>query len=115
MGGTAKWNVLGDTDLSESMPEVFAPPPEIVSVYMEQEVEQALIEWNPLIARIIRHRGLFGSAPRVHTEILSVQPTRAEVWPLRFLRRHFFDFFGVGNCCIQREIESPRFESENAK
>ena len=51
MGGTAKWNVLGDTDLSESMPEVFAPPPEIVSVYMEQEVEQALIEWNPLIAR----------------------------------------------------------------
>jgi tRNA(adenine34) deaminase len=95
MGGTTKWNVLGDTDLSQSMPEVFAPPPEIVSGYMEQEVEQALIEWNPLVARIIRHRGLFGSAPRVHTEILSAQPPhRRGSWLLRFLRRDFFDFFG---------------------
>src|SRR5262249_13488737 len=65
MGGTTKWNVLGDTNLSKLMPEVFAPPPEIVSGYMEQEVEQALIDWNPLIARIIRFRGLFGSAPQV--------------------------------------------------
>jgi len=62
---------------------------------MEQEVEQALIEWNPLIARIIRHRGLFGSAPRVHTEILPVQPAHDRgSWLLRFLRRDFFDFFG---------------------
>jgi tRNA(adenine34) deaminase len=94
MGGATKWNVLADTDLSKSMPEVFAPPPEIVSGYMEQEVEQALIEWSPLIARIIRHRGLFGSAPRVHTEIVSVQPRRRGSWLLRFLRRDFFDFFG---------------------
>jgi tRNA(adenine34) deaminase len=95
MGGATKWNILGDTDLSKSMPEVYAPPPEIVSGYMEQEVEQALIEWNPLIASIIRYRGLFGSAPRVHTEIPSVQPTHSpRSWLLRFLRRDFFDFFG---------------------
>src|SRR5262245_49547266 len=94
MGGVTKWNVLADTDLSEAMPEVYAPPPEIVSGYMEQEVEQALIEWNPLIASIIRHRGLFGSAPRVHTEILSGQPRLYDRWLLRFLRRHLFDYFG---------------------
>jgi hypothetical protein len=57
---------------------LFSPPPEIISNYMEQEVEQALIEWNPLIARIIRHRGLFGSAPRVHTELDTVQRHRHE-------------------------------------
>lgn len=94
MGGKTKWHVLDDTDISEAMPEVYAPPPEIVSGYMEQEVEQALIEWNPLIARALRHRGLFGSAPRVHTELLTVQPRRHESWLLRFLRRHFFDLFG---------------------
>ena len=94
MGGKTKWHVLDDTDISEAMPEVYAPPPEIVSAYMEQEVEQALIEWNPLIARAIRHRGLFGSAPRVHTGLLTVQPRRHESWLLGFLRRHFFDLFG---------------------
>jgi tRNA(adenine34) deaminase len=94
MGGKTKWHVLTDTDISEAMPEVYAPPPEIVSGYMEQEVERALIEWNPLIARVIRHRGLFGSAPRVQTEILSVRPRQHESWLLRFLRRHFFDLFG---------------------
>ena len=94
MGGLTKWNVLADTNLSEAMPEVFASPPEIVSGYMEQEVEQALIEWNPLIARIIRRRGLFGSAPRFDTEVLSREPRHQDSWLLRFLRRHFFDFFG---------------------
>ncbi len=92
MGGMTKWNILGDTDLSTSMPEVFAPPPEVVSGYMEAEAEQALIEWHPLIARIIRRRGLF--APQ-HTETLTSQrPHRRASRLLAFLRRHFFDFFG---------------------
>src|SRR5512139_870562 len=95
MGGVTKWNVLNDTDISTAMPEVFAPPPEIVSGFMEKEAEQALIEWSPLIARIIKKRGLFGSAPRVQTEIL---PGRQRYFRRsglgRFLRRHFFDYFG---------------------
>jgi len=93
MGGATKWNILGDTDLSRSMPEVYAPPPEIVAGFMEAEVEQALIEWHPLIARIIRARGLFGSAPRIHTDVMLKPPRRDRRW-LAFLRRHFFDFFG---------------------
>jgi tRNA(adenine34) deaminase len=95
MGGVTKWNVLNDTDISTAMPEVFAPPPEIVSGFMEKEVEQALIEWNPLIARIIKKRGLFGSAPRARTEILSRRQRYFRHGGLgRFLRRHFFDYFG---------------------
>ena len=94
MGGLTKWNILGDTDLSQAMPEVYAPPPEVVSGYMVEEVEKALIEWHPLIARIIRMRGLFGSAPRVHTEVLSVQRPHRDNRLLGFLRRHLFDLFG---------------------
>jgi tRNA(adenine34) deaminase len=92
MGGVSKWNILGDQDLSTAMPEVFAPPPEIVSGYMEKEVEQALVGLNPLIGAIIRQRRLFGSAPRVLAKTLLVPDVRSRV--LRFLRRNFFDYFG---------------------
>jgi tRNA(adenine34) deaminase len=96
MGGVSKWNILGDEDLSTSMPEVYAPPPEIVPGYMEDEVQRALIDWNPLIARVIKHRGLFGSAPRVHTDVMesAAQPRRRDNPALAFLRRHLFDLFG---------------------
>ncbi len=95
MGGVSKWNILGDEDLSKSMPEVYAPPPEIVPGYMEDEVQQALIDWNPLIARVIKHRGLFGSAPRVHTEVMSAPHLHRHDNPaLAFLRRQLFDLFG---------------------
>jgi hypothetical protein len=97
MGGVSKWNVLGDEDLCSTMPEVFAPPPEIVSGFMAKEAEQALIEWNPLIGSIIRERGLFGSAPRVMSEVIQtcpVQPPGLRSGALRYLRRHLFDRFG---------------------
>ncbi len=95
MGGTTKWNILADMDLSQAMPEVYAPPPEIVSGYMEQEVEQALVEWNPLVARVIKQRGLFASIQRMHTEVLSARwGHQRESWLPRFLRRNFFDHFG---------------------
>jgi tRNA(adenine34) deaminase len=91
MGGVSKWNILVDTDICSAMPEVFAPPPEVISGYMAEEAEQALIEWNPLIAGIIRRRGLFGTAPRV---LKITQPTGLRGRVLRFLRRNVFDYFG---------------------
>jgi tRNA(adenine34) deaminase len=94
MGGLSKWNVLGDTGLSTHMPEVFAPPPEVVSGFMADAAEQALIAWNPLVAGIIRHRGLFGAAPRVVINAMQRQPENLHNRVLRFLRRHFFDHFG---------------------
>jgi tRNA(adenine34) deaminase len=92
MGGMSKWNVLGDTDICSAMPEVFAPPPEVISGYMAKEAEHALIEWNPLIAGIIIKRRLFGVAPRVITTV--TQPLRLRGRVLRFLRRNLFDYFG---------------------
>jgi tRNA(adenine34) deaminase len=97
MGGVSKWNVLGDEDLSNAMPEVFAPPPEIVSGFMADEVERSLIEWNPLIAGIMIGRGLFGAAPRVMVQAMdrgSSGPRSLYRRTLGFLRRNFFDYFG---------------------
>jgi tRNA(adenine34) deaminase len=92
MGGVSKWNVLADEGLSSVMPDVFAPPPEIVAGFMAMEAEQALVKWNPLIAEVIKRRGLFGAVPRVIVERALNRPVREQV--LCFLRRNFFDHFG---------------------
>jgi tRNA(adenine34) deaminase len=97
MGGLSKWNVLADEDLSRAMPEVFAPPPEIVSGFMVQEAEQVLFDWNPLIAAIIKRRGLFGDAPQVIGQATKVGSPRRHGIASRvmaYLRRELFDRFG---------------------
>jgi len=95
MGGVSRWNVLADTGLSSAMPEVFAPPPEIVSGFMAKEAEEALIEWNPLIAEVIKRRGLFGAAPRVFMDQQrSAAPPGLRERLMSFLRRNLFDYFG---------------------
>jgi tRNA(adenine34) deaminase len=97
MGGVSRWNVLGDEELARAMPEVFAPPPEIVSGFMADAVERALIDWNPLVAAIIKSRGLFGSAPRAVTDVSELHRAQSRMRRspvLGFLRRHLFDHFG---------------------
>jgi len=97
MGGLSKWNVLSDSDICTVMPEAFAPPPEILSGYMANEAQKALMEWNPLVASAIKRRGVFEAQPTItSTDVQScaVQSpgVRRSVW--RFLRRNVFDYFG---------------------
>ena len=97
MGGVSKWNVLADNGLYSVMPDVFAPPPEIVAGFMAQEAERALTEWNPLIAEVIKRRGLFGATSRVIAERAQHSPVslpQLRERMLRFLRRNVFDHFG---------------------
>ena len=96
MGGLTKWNVLADEEISSAIPEVFAPPPKIVRGFMAEEAERALIEWNPIIGRIITARGLFGTAPRVIAKDEQPGPLHASLQNrlFRFLRRNLFDHFG---------------------
>ncbi|MEO6945651.1 MAG: nucleoside deaminase [Nitrobacter sp.] len=97
MGGVSKWNVLADEGLSRVMPEVFAPPPEIVGGFMVKEAEQVFVDWNPLITKIIEERGLFGVAPRVMSAASDTHSSRPGLFfgeVMRFLRREVFDHFG---------------------
>ena len=97
MGGVSKWNVLTDEDLSKTMPEVFDPPPEIIAGFMAQEVERALLKWNPLVWGVIMKRGLFvaGSLETVRAREPDTDPRRNSARRLlAFLRRTVFDRFG---------------------
>jgi tRNA(adenine34) deaminase len=96
MGGMSKWNVLGDEDISRTMPEVFAPPPAILDGFMAQEAAKALFEWNPLVWAVLKRRGLFitGKPPVLGApqSVLPFGKRRARMWAI--LRRNFFDRFG---------------------
>ena len=97
MGGVSKWNVLTDEDLSKTMPEVFDPPPEIIAGFMAQEVDQALLKWNPLVWGVIMKRRLFVAGPceTVSARELDTDPARKLTRRLlAFLRRTVFDRFG---------------------
>ena len=72
MGGVSKWNVLADDGLSDTMPEVFAPPPLIRGGFMWQEAERTLEEWSPVAWAVMKRRGIFTKAatpgsPRART------------------------------------------------
>jgi tRNA(adenine34) deaminase len=93
MGGVSKWRVLTDQGISDTMPDVFADPPAILSGFMAQEAEAALLEWNPVIAGAIKARGLLVPGPlREIGPTRAHRPVRARV--MRFLRRAVFDRFG---------------------
>jgi tRNA(adenine34) deaminase len=97
MGGVSKWNVLTDRDLSDKMPEVFDPPPEIIGGFMAREVEHALLAWNPVVFGIILERGLFTVGPLEtvnRREPVSDPETKLMRKVMAFLRRTVFDRFG---------------------
>jgi tRNA(adenine34) deaminase len=47
-GGLSRWNILADVELSNTLPEVFAPPPEIVPGFMHEQVEAAMARRTPI-------------------------------------------------------------------
>jgi len=94
--GASRWNVLTDQGLSEKMPEVFDPPPEVVAGLMAQETEDALLEWNPLVWGFVKRRGLFVTGP--HARFTAPSPTKISTRIMRqlmpLLRTLVFDRFG---------------------
>ena len=63
MGGRSRWNILGDTEISDALPEVFGKPPEIVSGLLQAEAERVWREWHPLDWAVLRHRHALGETP----------------------------------------------------
>jgi hypothetical protein len=95
-GGFSKWSVLTDEDLSNTMPDVFEPPPEIIAGFMAYEAEHALRRWNPLMWGIVKMRGLLVAGP-VETMHARQQDKSPATWMRRlitFLRAAVFDYFG---------------------
>jgi len=67
MGGVSKWNILGDEELSASLPEIFHKPPEVIAGLMEAEAEQVWRDWHPFDWAIIKRRHAIGTPPQLET------------------------------------------------
>jgi tRNA(adenine34) deaminase len=95
-GGLTRWNILADTKLSNALPEVFAPPPEIVPGFMREEIESAIARRVPLAWEFIRARNIFGGP--VPAQILTHETAQRRGGfrrhAMSFLRRWVFDYFG---------------------
>jgi tRNA(adenine34) deaminase len=63
MGGVSRWNILTDAEISDAMPEVFAPPPLIVAGLLRDKAEAVWMHWNPVVWSAVRMRGFFGGDP----------------------------------------------------
>jgi tRNA(adenine34) deaminase len=82
MGGSSKWNILGDDDMTDRLPQIFGAVPEVVSGLLHQEAEQVWREWNPLAWHMIKRLG-FMTDPAA--PVVRVEPGRG--WSLwRYIR-----------------------------
>lgn len=76
MGGLSKWNVLRDLELSQAMPEVFGPVPEVIAGLLRREAENVWSKWNPFYWSAIRLGGYLGGDPQNGCEHLPAIPER---------------------------------------
>jgi tRNA(adenine34) deaminase len=100
MGGSSRWNILGDCALSDAMPEVFAPPPVVVPDFLAEEADRSLRQSAPTVWAFMHARQLLGP-PGARDFVLGKAWSprglaRVTAWILRALRRNFFDRFGRG-------------------
>jgi tRNA(adenine34) deaminase len=94
MGGVSKWPILPDEDLSNTMPEVFAAPPEIIAGFMADEAEEALLKFNPVSGGVMKLRGLFVKGPVETIGSVDARRRSLQERTFAFLRRAVFDRFG---------------------
>ena len=87
MGGDSKWDVLGDPELAQVMPEAFGDSPEVVRGYMRRDAEKVWRNWNPLIWGVIRYRGCFGEPPKAEP-VTKAPPRRRTLLQKLFALHH---------------------------
>lgn len=65
MGGSTRWKILDDDNLSATLPEVFALPPNVMSGYLQHEVQKIFQRRNPLAWEFIKVRKIFIESPSI--------------------------------------------------
>jgi tRNA(adenine34) deaminase len=88
MGGLSKWNILRDNGMSDRVPQVFGPVPEVVAGVLLNEAQRAWRDWNPLVWEMIKLRGLLID-PNAQPRSTQLYPAHAHsLWHhLQFLFR----------------------------
>jgi tRNA(adenine34) deaminase len=92
MGGLSKWNVLGDNEISNVMPQVFGDAPEVAAGLYYREAAAVWRKWNPIFWLGIRFRGCLAD-PAKEDSHLTLQARQRNRSPLRrfmaFVSRSF--------------------------
>ena len=102
MGGHSRWDILGDELLSSKMPEVFAPPPEIVADFLSDEAAAAFRRAAPVAWIYARSRECFLCSGELGLSWPDPERGRKRQRPgatekaMRLLRLQVFDRFGRG-------------------
>jgi tRNA(adenine34) deaminase len=65
MGGSTRWKILDDGNLSATLPEVFALPPIVMSGYLQHEVQKIFQRRSPLAWEFIKVRKIFIESPGI--------------------------------------------------
>jgi tRNA(adenine34) deaminase len=98
MGGLSRWNILGDRRLSDTMPEVFAPPPVVLADFLCEEGDASLRRSAPTAWAFMHARRLLGPPVSGSSDADTAAPAAGYVrvigWLMRALRQNFFDRFG---------------------
>ena len=84
MGGLSKWDVLGDNEISNVMPEVFGDAPEVAAGLQYREAAEVWRKWNPVFWLGIRFRGCLAD-PAKDDAHLTLQARQHNRRPLRRL------------------------------
>ena len=84
MGGLSKWDVLGDNEISNVMPEVFGDAPEVAAGLQYREAAAVWRKWNPVFWLAIRFRGCLAD-PAKDDAHLTLQARQHNRRPLRRL------------------------------
>ena len=100
MGGASRWDVLHDEGLSNSLPEVFGPAPEVLAGFLADEADAMLRQIAPMMWATSQARGLFvcddagkHSRPARRAEGLFAG---VRAGAMEMLRRRVFDRFSRG-------------------
>lgn len=105
MGGVSRWNILDDRKLSDTMPEVFARPPDLVRDFLCEEANETLRRSSPVAWAFLLAGGLLDTRSRGIADADSVHLGTARQSDgfigakdrlMRVLRKKLFDRFGRG-------------------
>jgi tRNA(adenine34) deaminase len=80
MGGHSRWKVLTDSNLSSALPEVFAPPPTVLSGYLQHDVQAVFQKRNPLSWRFMKARKIFVESSEVEHDGVANAKSRLGPW-----------------------------------
>ncbi len=111
MGGKSRWNILADRKLSETIPEVFAPPPVIVADFLCEEADVTLRKSAPITWAFMHKGGVLDTRLQRVTD--AEHPHLGKAYPpgrlanakerlMRVLRTKVFDRFGRGGDGVRR-------------